>query len=864
MSSPRDSSLSGSVSTLRSEYMPLWEALQEENFDSFKQQFDALSREAQIEIVQANHEGRNFLHVACSKTSLDVVATLLRTMGEPEIEDEQRKALLWLQDRDKRWTPLHYACKQQREDIVKQLLDPPWTRDNNRQSIPITATTTLLEADPSPDIMRLLLRYCRGNPLHIFSDFNFRYPDCQLPRGSVQLEHVVPIVVVGDKNSGKSTIIKSLQIEGAARRFTYLFRNVSGTAQHKGGVIPTQVYHHSYMGRVVFFELSGNREFVHESVLDSGHLADAVFIVVIDTREDIPIMTQRMVYWTNFICYYAQTQGIPSQPNIIITGSHRDILPFGRLLAPNERFLHAYNKARPAFHNCNLLSYYTMDFRRATLQVLQIQFKLYNVLQRLRQHRPALPSICYVLYSIIDMLCEEKKDRAITIYELSRELTNTSPDHYPLLTQDPGELLEYCERLKELNILRILEDSDHIENSWIITDPLPLLEEIEEAFFANEPEPIPAYPPQEEEEEQPAHQNIATSRLSLVLSQHSSGIMERSELEARFRTTTNSSDIGLLIKVMEHFKYTVEIGLPQTPPKPDRLCFYIPHLLPQELTYERWNIPDPDYTYICTWAMIPKNFLYFMPHLTLKLLLRISLSADIVPLHCSRSQRSLAWVDPSIGVQVLISDYYSEAFVLNIRCFKGNEIECLRLRSAIISKIRSLIVELDSEFTVREIMIPRSRVESTKFRHRLPILNPLHSTLWHCNMDDIKAEVSKGDEYVATNDPANLVKITDLLYFEPYSKMHKMPAELLALLKDPVSNDMLTEPFILELLTALGNGVVDQNALQLFLRIVGIEIKTQLPNEPIAIAAVATYLGLTYSQLRTHLDSICIIKYNDL
>ena len=117
---------------------------------------------------------------------------------------------------------------------------------------------------------------------------------------------------------------------------------------------------------------------------------------------------------------------------------------------------------------------------------------------------------------------------------------------------------------------------------------------------------------------------------------------------------------------------------------------------------------------------------------------------------------------------------------------------------------------------------------------------------------------------MATNDPANLVKITDLLYFEPYSKMHKMPTELLTLLKDPVSNDMLTEPFIPELLTALGSGVVDLNALKLFLGIVGTEIQAQPPNEPIAIAAVATNLGLTYSQLRRHLDSICIIKCNDL
>ena len=249
MNSPRDLSLSGSVSTLRSEYKPLWEALQEENFASYKQQFDELSREARIEIVQASYGGQTLLHVACSKGSRDVVTTLLRTMGEPEIEGNKRDALLWLHDGDKRWTPLHYACEQQREDIVRLLLDPPWARDNNRHPIPITATTTILEANPSPDIVRLLLRHSCGNPLHTFSNFNTRYPDCQLPKGSVQLEHVVPIVVVGDKNSGKSTIIKSLQIEGAARRLTYLFRNVSGAAHHRGGVIPTQVYQHMLYGK---------------------------------------------------------------------------------------------------------------------------------------------------------------------------------------------------------------------------------------------------------------------------------------------------------------------------------------------------------------------------------------------------------------------------------------------------------------------------------------------------------------------------------------------------------------------------------------------------------------------------------------
>ena len=507
----------------------------------------------------------------------------------------------------------------------------------------------------------------------------------------------------------------------------------------------------------MFFELSGNREFVHEAVLKLGHLADAVFIMVIDTREKIPVMTKQMVYWADFIQQHAsyRADNTSSQPNIIIIGSHRDVLPlrFGRMLAPNERFLIAYIKAQAAFQNFNVLSLHTMDFRRATLQILVIQYRLYYLFQQLRRNRPPLPSISYVLYSVISDLCEQKKEKAITLHELLQELTNASSGHYLLLPQDAGELLEYCEHLKQFNIILVLKDNENIENSWIMTDPLPLVAEIEEAVFANTNDVIPAYHTMNSEEEE---RNMSSSKLSLVLSQQSTGIMERGELERKFHSVTDptTTDTDLLIKVMKHFKYADEILLPQTPPKPDRPCFYIPHLLPRKLEYKNWHFNDPEYTYMGTWAMIPEEF---MPHHIQQLLLRISLS-DIVPLNCSRSLQSLAWADPSIGAQILISDHNSEALVLNMRCFKGNEVKCLKLRSTIINEIHSLIAVIDREFSFHEITVPRSRVMCTKFRKRLPILNPLHHGLQRTKIEYIKGNLSRVEEGAVTNDPLSVLK----------------------------------------------------------------------------------------------------------
>ena len=652
---------------------------------------------------------------------------------------------------------------------------------------------------------------------------------------------------------------------------------MSGAAQHKGGVIPTQAPEHSYLGKVVFFELSSSREFVREAIMEIGHLVDAIFIIVINTKEEIDVMKEQMVIWADFIQQQMKKTNISGtslQPNVIIIGSHRDVLPLGRWAAPNERFLLAYHKAmaKAPLQNCNILSRYTMDFRKSTIEVHLIQSKLYRELERLRRHRPLLPSISYVLYSVISDLCEQKKEKAITLHELLQELTNTSSGHHLLLPRDAGEVYEYCDSLRKLNILHVLKDNDSIESSWIITDPLPMLAEIETLTNTNETSSAYCNTHRSHEEDM-EKQNITSGQNMSQWSNYvmrRNGVMERDELERKFHSVTDptTSDTGLLIKVMKHFKYADEVLLPQTPPKPDHPCFYIPHLLPRKLDYENWHFNDPEYTYMGTWAMIPDKFLYFMPHHIHQLLLRISLS-DVVPLHsgCRRTLGSFSWLDPSDGVQVFISDHNSQALVLNMRCFKGNEIKCLKQRSAIIMKVRSLIAQIDCDFTVSEIMVPRSRVECTKFKKSMPILNPLHHDLWHCKMEDIWNSIKEGKEGVLTHDSTNMVKVNDLLHFEPYCRLLKMPKELSTPLGDPASNDLeLKRYFVIQLLQALSNiGKVDRRAHQLFLDIVGTTSSMlQCSDDPMAIGDDVYEKGLTYSQLRKHLDSICVIRYNEL
>ena len=849
-----------SLSTVNSEYRPFWEALQEENTDAFVRRYEDLPKEQQLQLLHDSHvRRRTLLHVACDMGMSEIVEVLLRSVAD--LPD--RDVFLWKQDK-KKWTALHYACLRQRLDIVRQLLRP-WPAHpeddgpNPPQSIPLEGTKDLLTLRTTLEIMSEILRHSRGNPNVQFHAFRLLFAPCILPKAD--LEDAVPIVVVGEKNSGKSTIIKTLQLEGAKVRIKHLFKNVRGVAQHKAGIIPTQVHQHSYLGRVVFYELSGNREFVHEAILEAGHLTDAVFLLVIDTREEIDAMTRQIVYWINFIRYHTSCQVDSPQPqdimpNIIVTGSHKDVLPRGRYLAPNERFLIAFSRARHIIRDFRLITRLTMDCRKATAEMLHIQWKLYYELQRLRRHRSALPGVCYVLYSVIQSLCEQKKERAITLNQFVHEISTSGIKHYKLLPQNPEELTRHCEKLHQLNVLLLLADKDNVGDSWIITDPRPLLDQIEFALFSHRKGVKSAFQTTEEEQPERSWLDLALASLS--------DLKESFQMVRPALVVTSNAD--LLIKVMKHYKYCDEVVLPDDANQPAQTVFYIPHLLPQKLELDPWELPSDQYTYMCTWAMAPELYHYFMPHLVHKLLLHLSLSS-IVPLHCSRSHRSLAWADPSSGVEVFISDYNSEVLALNVRCYKGKEIDCLKVRTAIIRKICSIVGKLDEQLNIREVVVPRSRVQ--RRRLNLPVTNPLHTKLKHCTMENIRDSVRNGRELVVSSDPATMVTLSDLLHFEPYSRVQKMQERLRAHLGNPEMRDKrVTEEFLAELLVALGGADIERDLLRLLLDL--IQADPQLlpnPETPLNIASLAHRMlqstHLTYSELREHLDSISIVKLSD-
>ena len=127
--------------------------------------------------------------------------------------------------------------------------------------------------------------------------------------------------MVCDSGVGKSTLIKTLQVEGTVPWLRYSFFSVRGADTHKAGIIPTH-FDSIWFGKVVFFDLSSHREFVHEAILNCASLADAVYLIVVNLSDSNREITQQLIYWLSFVCYHHSKVADQTLPNVIIVGSH--------------------------------------------------------------------------------------------------------------------------------------------------------------------------------------------------------------------------------------------------------------------------------------------------------------------------------------------------------------------------------------------------------------------------------------------------------------------------------------------------------------------------------------------------------------
>ena len=788
---------------------------------------------------QTNKEKTTLLHFAVKCNQLEIVKVILSA-----IDYCLKKELIWVSDIDD-MTPLELAVKAENLDIAKAILTHPTSviiPPNYTNLLPLALTNVDNNAEQCIEIAKLILNHSKGNPLILCPLFPQLFPELKV--SNTALEHTIPVVVVGDSGAGKSTLIKSLQIQGLKNHVWNFIFKVDNVDEHQAGIIPT-VFNSGSFGNVVFYDLSSHREFVHEAILQFGHLSDAVFIVVVNLYNEIDSIAKQIVYWLNFIRYHHErVRGQAAHPpNVIIVGSHLYSFNPGHILN-RERFLHlAYPRAKNHIDEglFNVIAKISIECRYSTISNVLLRRHLSAEFQRLRIHRTQLPTKCYILYAIIEQICQKVNEGALRVGDIISEL-HSDKLHCKIFGQSVDEVLELCNSLSQLNLLVVLTDDEEKERSWIIFNSHPLLQKVEEVIFQTE------------------HPGGGD------------GILSRDEIASLFGNLSEPVDQDLMLQIMIHYHYCNKVPVPPSR-EPQEDQFFFPHLLPEVL-----DVPDDTGQLMFAWSFMAERYHYFMPHFIHHFLLNLSQDPEVTEgIQCDRARRTLMTSFPLIGLELVIHIHASQTILVSMKSDEESpdeiKVQCMIKRNRLICKIKEILTDIDPnmENTVSpvEALIPISG----RFAQHYPVIRPpksrqlFNSVHLRYAIERTKQAIVQRSRVQPVRSSQPLVSIENLLSFEPYFYMDDELRR--TLLHSPNPDETIKFEFFENI------GLVLQlEKLCLLLAAIGINThvieslkqdSTRSFSEKLNEAYQHVFgKGVTYEELHQCLDAISFFKLHDL
>lgn len=694
------------------------------------------------------------LHLAIANGHEDVVRCLLEALpaGEPLRRNKEGN------------NPLHLACKIGNTSLVQALREYSPAAAYEANSGGVTPFGFAL-SNSHLEIANLLLEHAKGNPADRFRDFASQFPSFEPKRS---LDFPVKLFVVGDHRSGKSTLIKSLQVVGLWDRFWGVSMNVPNVDHHKAGLVPSDFSSRSF-GRIIFYDLASGPDFVHEDIIQSADdVLHSAFIICINLKEERKEMESRMLYWMNFIYNQCASYCSPrNKPNVTVVGTFSEIVKPFRLVNPHRLHL-SYSSviaSHPEFSaQFNMLrKYCILDCRKPqTPSMDQLRSALKKLCQKLRPAAVEIPSRCYVLSSV---LAREVGDTSvIQLWELAAKISSTASKDKKslcnLLPQTAEELLPLCQLLQLRCRVTLLNRSrDHnIQSTWVIHRSHRLITIINNALSVAK------------------ESSEASSSPALIKGE---------SLWEYFSSV--SLDFDLLLHLLEHFKiYDSTMRVPSSSSEDDQQLFYFPSLLPREHSLKSWDPKDSSYGFQFSWVLIPtpgQDCQSFMPRflkLLLLSLLSFSTNADFDS-YVSWSNGICCCSQNELEICVVIS---SMAIILNMRCTHGHEIACLQLRNQILKEIRVRKESIQPGTQTEEYIVPKGR------HFPLKVLKSAHIKY---KVADLKASLMKSDGNMEPD-------LQAALYMEPYVHLRKLSESHRCILTDSMN---LSKSISLEVMSAI-------------------------------------------------------------
>ena len=134
------------------------------------------------------------------------------------------------------------------------------------------------------------------------------------------------VFVVGNVESGKSTLIESLRRENFFSSFNPV--SEASVLPHTSGIVPS-VHYSKAIGRVLYYDFAGDPEYYssHSAIVSNvikSKYGTNIFLVVTNLTKDIVTMQDELGYWFSFISY--NMANLSQHCIVVVIGSHSDLI----------------------------------------------------------------------------------------------------------------------------------------------------------------------------------------------------------------------------------------------------------------------------------------------------------------------------------------------------------------------------------------------------------------------------------------------------------------------------------------------------------------------------------------------------------
>ena len=706
-----------------------------------------------VEISAGRNRHSTALHLACTNGSLDIVEILL-----PHC---QRGASM-KKDREGN-TPLHLACRFGSLKIVHRLLSKydskTMTMVNGRQFTPLGCALSGKHNDIAKYFMKLSL----GNPARKFPDFKQYFPSLSKEQS---LDHSVSIFVMGNKKTGKSTLIKSLQVEGYWNRTKGVFLPTTGVEHHSGGIVASSSISGSGYGRAKFYELASCRETTQENIfLSLEEPAHSIFIITLSFRDELKDIEASLLFWLCFIHHQLRTVKPKVKPSVAVVASSLFYTRPLRLDNPT-RLRHAYQRVITKHHELcsyfHFLDKYSMDCRRSeSLGMTQLR----NALRRkCHEIRPVggesnVPSSCYILLSGLREMGESSQQTPVLkLSEIEHQIEESSISKPPSLlsllptgADNLKPLLEYLEERKAIFTIKHLSPQD----PWIIYDEYKLISKVDSTLMEH-------------------------FKKTSLTNDYNPVVMEVARLHAVLSPLCLDEDV--VLNILHHFQIVEGMVNGE---------YFLPSILKEtQLNTKHFNTwqPNPNYPSGFAWCIVPnpeQTVPFFMPRFLYYMLYELYAST------ASEGDMSIVTMshlglyckmESKLEVCVIID---SSMVNLNMRCKKEEEVTCLQYRNKFLLAIHQQREKIQPALKTCEYVVSMKAMLGL-----LPIRKYKRIGAYGKNVDEICSEA-------ITNNNAT---VEDHLCLEPYIWCRNLSREHLMNLLDPtLASTSVSDEFIQDL-----------------------------------------------------------------